>query len=131
MRREIRVFLIVCLVAFASAFVMQGVFQYMGAEKSVWGGNPGWQREIAFWNVGLIVILLAVLRLKDDRLALAVVRGCTVLFLLLGTNHLFAFFADPQAPFHWPPLALNYLGFLAGVRVLWRFGRVQQAAKLA
>lgn len=123
MRKEIRIFLIVCLFAFFSAFVVQGVFQYMGAEKSVWGGNAGWQREIAFWNVGLIVILLAVLRLKEDRPALAVVQGCTVLFLLLGTNHLAAFFVDPQAPFHWPPLVLNYLGFLAGARVLWRCGR--------
>jgi hypothetical protein len=37
---------------------------------------------------------------------------------LLGTNHLFAFIENPKAVFHWPPLVLNYVGLLFGVRVL-------------
>ena len=43
-----KIFLIICFVAFCSAFVVQTAFQFLGAERSVWGGNPGWQREIAF-----------------------------------------------------------------------------------
>ena len=118
MDRRMKIFLIICLVAFCSAFLVQTAFQYLGAERSVWGGNPGWQREIAFWNVGAAIIVFLTLRLRDPRLATAVATGCTVLFFLLGTNHLFAFVADPSAQFHWPPLVLNWIGVIFGVRVL-------------
>jgi hypothetical protein len=115
--RPTKIFLIICLVAFVVAFLVQTVFQFLGAEKSVWGGNPGWQREIAFWNVGLAIVVFLTLRLNEQRPAMAVAAGCTVLFLLLGTNHLFAFIADPKAEFHWPPLVFNYVGLVAGIRL--------------
>jgi hypothetical protein len=123
MRRDIRVFLIVCLAAFIASFVIQTLFQsVLGGEKSAWGGNPGWQREIAFWNVGMSLIVLQTLRLNDDRFAIAVTRGCTLLFLLLGVNHAFAFTQTPSAYFHWPPLILNAVGFAYGLKLLlaWR-----------
>lgn len=120
MDRLTRIFLIICLAAFVSSFIVQTAFQSLGAERSVWGGNPGWQREIAFWNVGAAIIVFLTLRLHDARLAIAVVSGCVMLFFLLGTNHLFAFIANPNAVFHWPPLVLNYVGLLFGVRVLLR-----------
>jgi hypothetical protein len=121
MDRRIRIFLIVCLIAFISSFVVQTAFQFLGSEKSVWGGNPGWQREIAFWNVGAAIIVFLTLRLREARLAIAVVTGCTVLFLLLGTNHLVAFISNPRAQFHWPPLVLNYVGLIFGAWVLLAF----------
>ena len=62
MDRRTRIFLIICLVAFCSSFVVQTAFQFLGAERSVWGGNPGWQREIAFWNVGAAIIVFLTLR---------------------------------------------------------------------
>src|ERR1043166_7367572 len=65
-----------CLVAFCSSSVVQTVFQFLGAEKSVWGGNAGGQREIAFWNVGCAVIVLRTVQLADSRLGLAVATGC-------------------------------------------------------
>ena len=51
-------------------------------------------------------------------LAMAVAMGCTVLFFLLGTNHLFAFMANPAAQFRWPPLVLNYIGLIFSARVI-------------
>ena len=118
MDRPVRVFLIICLVAFAAAFVAQTVFQVLGAQKSVWGGNAGWQREIAFWNVGAAVIVFLTIRLNEQRSALAVTTGCTVLFGLLGTNHLFALLVNPSAQFHWPPFILNYVGLAFGTHLL-------------
>ena len=118
MDRRTRIFLVISLLAFCSSFLVQTLFQFLAAEKSVWGGNPGWQREIAFWNAGLIVIIVLTLRANDARVAMAVAAGCTVLFFLLGTNHLFAFFDNPKAQFHWPPLVLNYIGMGAGARLL-------------
>ena len=118
MQRQTRVFLIICLAAFCSSFLVQTVFQFLGAERSVWGGNPGWQREIAFWNVGAATIVFCTLRAAEERFAWPVATGCTVLFLLLGTNHLFAFIVNPKAQFHWPPLILNYVGLFFGLRLL-------------
>ena len=118
MDRQAKIFLIICFAAFCSSFFVQAVFQFVGAERSVWGGNPGWQREIAFWNVAAAVIVILTLRLGDSRLAMAVAAGCTVLFLLLGINHLFAFIANLKAQFHWPPLVLNYIGLFFAVRLL-------------
>jgi len=83
MDRLTRIFLVICLVAFCSSFVVQTAFQFLGAERSVWGGNSGWQREIAFWNVGAAIIVFLTLRLGESRLAIVVVTGCTVLFFLL------------------------------------------------
>jgi len=66
------------------------------------------------------------LRLGESRLALVVATGCTVLFCLLGTNHLVAFIADPKAQFHWPPLVLNYIGLIFGLRLLVAFRKSKQ-----
>lgn len=115
---RLRVFLWVCLGSFVAAFVVQTVFQWLGAQRSHWGGNPGWQREIAFWNVAAALIAARALQLGQAELARAVAQGFTVLFLLLGTNHLFAAWAAPAAQFHWPPLVLNALGFVYGLLAL-------------
>jgi hypothetical protein len=119
--RRLRTFLVICLVSFAAAFVVQTVFQSLGAQRSHWGGNPGWQREIAFWNICAIVIAARAIQLDQAAFAVAVSQGFTALFLLLGTNHLFAFVAEPAAHFHWPPLVLNYVGVAFGVHTLLTF----------
>lgn len=123
MDRRTKAFLVVVLIAFCSSFIVQTAFQHLGADDSVWGGNPGWQREIAFWNVGVAVMVFFTLRLDDDRLAMPVTTGCTVLFYLLGINHLFAFLSNPSAQFHWPPLVLNGMGAVYGTVILLRQGK--------
>ena len=128
MDRRMKLFLIISLAAFCSSFVVQIAFQHLGAERSVWGGNSGWQREIAFWNVGAAIIVFLTLRLGDSRFAAAVATGCTVLFWLLVINHLFAFVTDPSAQFHWPPLVLNGIGAIFGTRVLLKRGQVFRQA---
>jgi hypothetical protein len=116
--RRLRIYLIVCLASFCAAFVVQTVFQYLGATRSHWGGNAGWQREIAFWNLFALVVVARALQLDQAPFSKAVAQGCVVLFFLLGTNHLFAFLAAPSASFHWPPLLLNYIGFAFGAHTL-------------
>ena len=117
--RRLSIYLKVCLVSFAAAFLVQTFFQTLGATRSHWGGNAGWQREIAFWNVFARVILAGTLYSEALALGLIAARACTVLFFLLGTNHLFAFLAEPGATFHWPPLVLNYAGFVFGMHTLF------------
>lgn len=119
MDTRVRVFLIVCFCAFVSSFVIQTVFQKIVAgDMSTWGFAPGWQREIASWNVGCALVALGSFRLKSNREALPIVLGFTVLFLLLGTNHAFALFQDPASKFHWPPFVANLVGLFFGVKTL-------------
>jgi hypothetical protein len=123
MTKNTRIFLLICLGAFCASFVVQTVFQsILGGSMSVWGGNAGWQREIAFWNVGVALIVVLLLRLNDQRAALTAVQGFTVLFLLLGLNHMQALFTNSGALFHWPPMALNLIGFFFGVKLLYNRG---------
>ena len=123
MPRRLRIFLLVCLGSFIAAFLVQTVFQSLGANRSYWGGNSGWQREIAFWNIFAVTVLAQVLRTNSAMFAQAVAQGCVVLFFLLGTNHLFAFISAPAASFHWPPLVLNYVGFAFGAHTLYTLRR--------
>ncbi|RCS59782.1 hypothetical protein DU000_03510 [Parvibium lacunae] len=117
-----RIFFIVCLIAFISSFIIQTVFQKIVAgNMSTWGGNPGWQREIAFWNVGCAIVSIAALRLKTTKDSILIVLGFTVLFLLLGTNHAFALFVDSVNKFHWPPFIANAVGAFFGLKTLILF----------
>jgi hypothetical protein len=117
--RRLRIYLVVCLFSFAAAFFVQTVFQTLGASRSQWGGNPGWQREIAFWNLFAVAVVGRAIQLKQATVGRAVAQACIVLFLLLGTNHLFAFLSSPSASFHWPPLVLNYVGVVFGLHTLF------------
>lgn len=129
--KRIRVFLIVCASAFGSSFVIQTIFQKIVAgDMSTWGGNPGWQREIALWNVGCAIVSLASLRQKTSSAAIPVVLGFTALFLCLGTNHLFALFLDPVSKFHWPPFIANYVGLFFGAKTLIQYftGKIHETA---
>lgn len=119
MPRRLRIYLIICLISFAAAFIVQTLFQSLGAQRSHWGGNAGWQREIAFWNICAIIIAARAIQLDQTAFGVAVSQGFTALFLLLGTNHLMAFMAEPAAQFHWPPLVLNYLGLWFGAHTLF------------
>jgi hypothetical protein len=119
MDTRVRVVLIVCFCAFVASFVIQTVFQKIVAgDMSTWGFAPGWQREIAFWNVGCAIVAIGSLRLKSTHDALPVVLGFTALFLLLGINHAFALFQDPASNFHWPPFVANLVGLFFGVKTL-------------
>ena len=123
MTKNARIYLLICLGAFGASFVVQTMFQrVLGGSMSVWGGNAGWQREIAFWNVGATVIVVQLLKLNNQRFTMAAIKGFTVLFLLLGLNHLHALFIDPAAQFHWPPMILNLLGFFFGAKLLYERG---------
>jgi hypothetical protein len=117
MHKNLKVFFIVCFCAFVASFIIQTVFQKsLAGDMSLWGSNPGWQREIAFWNVGCAIISLLQLKYSINRTAFPALLGFTILFILLGTNHLFAILIDPMTKFHWPPFIMNYVGVFFGVK---------------
>lgn len=114
------VYLLVVLLALGIAFIEQTVLPAFVSRRTVWGFAPGWQREIAFWNVGLGVVIGGMLWVGDPDSLRVVVAAVVVLTSLLGTNHLVAAVANRSAWLHRVGAAVNYLAVVAGVIVLLR-----------
>lgn len=114
------VYLLVVLLALVIAFIEQAFLPRVLSRGSDWGFTPGWQREIAFWNVGLAVVIVGVLWVGDPDSIRVVVTAVVVLTTLLGTNHLRAALANRSAWVHRVGAAVNYLAVVAGVIVLLR-----------
>ena len=115
-----RFYLAVVLIGLAIAFVEQAFLPRFVSRHTVWGLAPGWQREIAFWNLGLMVAIAASLWAGDPTSMRIVVASFVVLTALLGTNHLLAAVAHRAAWLHRVGAAVNYLAVIAGVALLWR-----------
>lgn len=89
MEKRCRAYLVFMALACSGALLWQALAPHLAAWSS-WGVSPGWQREIALWNVALVVAIAFGL-LCGGRAALALlVLQCTVLCLVLGLNHAFA-----------------------------------------
>lgn len=114
------VYLAMVLVGLGIAFVEQAFLQGFISRNTAWGLAPGWQREIAFWNVGLGVLIAAALWARDPACIRIVVTAIVVLTALLGTNHLLAALANPRAWLHRVGAIANYLAAGAGLVVWWR-----------
>ena len=55
--------------------------------NSAWGVAPGWQREIAFWDLAMYIVIARTLRAKDAVGGRTVAIALVVLQLLVATNH--------------------------------------------
>src|SRR5437667_1476139 len=54
---------------------------------SAWGVAPGWQREIAFWDLAMYMVIAGTLRASDAVAARTVATALVVLQFLVATNH--------------------------------------------
>ena len=54
---------------------------------SAWGVAPGWQREIAFWNLATYIVIARTLRANDAVGGRTVAIALVALQLLAATNH--------------------------------------------
>jgi KinB signaling pathway activation protein len=54
---------------------------------SAWGVAPGWQREIAFWDLAMYIVIARTLRANDAVGGRTVAIALVVLQLLVATNH--------------------------------------------
>ena len=107
----------VAIVMFLS-FLEHTLKPELPARASNWGLSPGWQREIGLWNVGMLVVIVAVLWNGDPNGIRAAVMGVVALTALLGTNHVFAMLADRRGWVHRVAAIMNYAGGVAGSAVL-------------
>ena len=63
-----------------------GLPAQLGA-ASAWGVAPGWQREIAFWDLAMYIVIARTLRAKDVVGGRTVAIALVMLQLLVATNH--------------------------------------------
>src|SRR2546428_3818585 len=54
---------------------------------SAWGVASGWQREIAFWDLAMYIVIARTLRANDAVAGRTVAIALVVLQLLVATNH--------------------------------------------
>jgi len=54
---------------------------------SAWGVAPGWQREIAFWDLAMYIVIARTLQTNDAVSGRTVAIALVVLQLLVATNH--------------------------------------------
>jgi hypothetical protein len=54
---------------------------------TAWGVAPGWQREIAFWDLAMYLVIARTLRANDAVGARTVAIALVALQLLVATNH--------------------------------------------
>src|SRR5215470_10005902 len=71
-----------------------GLPAQLGA-ASAWGVAPGWQREIAFWDLAMYIVIVRTLRANDAVGSRTVALALTALQLLVGTNHVAAAIQSP------------------------------------
>src|SRR5437867_11306334 len=63
-----------------------GLPSQLGA-ASAWGVAPGWQREIAFWDLAMYIVIARTLRANDAVGGRTVAIALVLLQLVVATNH--------------------------------------------
>jgi hypothetical protein len=99
------------LLGFVTATGLQILIPGVLASRTSWGFAPGWQREIALWNIAIIVLIL-VLRSSLPSADVTILPVLALLSLMLGTNHLIAGIKAPGKTGHWAGVAGNFLGVI-------------------
>ena len=91
MNKFLRLLFVLVIIAMLGASILQIFFpSYMGSHSG-YGISAGWQREIGFWNLAVLMILVAV-NVRYDWFYLRVVLGALIVGGLgIGTNHLLAY----------------------------------------
>jgi hypothetical protein len=97
------------LAGFVVATILQTLLQKQLASKTSWGFAPGWQREIALWNIGITALVLS-LRTAFPAPDAAILPALAWLSLLLGANHLISAIKEPKKIGHWAGVGGNFLG---------------------
>ncbi len=104
---------------FALCFIAQAFAPREVAAASVWGFAPGWQREIAFFDLTIAVLAFSALRMDDARFGRSVTLAIVVLMALVGTNHLATVRFGTSSWLHEIFIGVNYAGVALGGAALF------------
>jgi len=93
---------------------------------SAWGIAPGWQREIAFWDLAMYLVIVGMLRTNNAAGGRTVGVALVVLQLLVATNHAVAAI-QTHAALNTIMSVVNYGCVVFGVLALTLEGRSPRA----
>lgn len=99
----------------------QGFAPRATAEASAWGVAPGWQREIAFFDLAMALLAILALRSRDIRFQRGVTFALVILTALVGTNHLVTVLSGKSGLVHEVFSVVNYVLVLFGLAALMRW----------
>lgn len=109
---QIKTFLLLWLVGSLIAFVMHFFFPIIISGLSFSDNSMSWQREIALWNLSIIIIIIYALIKDNIKTYESLVIALTIISFLLGTNHLITLLVNKLS------ISLNLLGLLANYIIL-------------
>lgn len=92
--KHLMFYLTFMFIACCGALIWQIFFPELAERFSVWGIAYGWQREIALWNVGLIVSIAYTLLKRKKEFMIILTLQSTLLCWGLGVNHLVTLFSN-------------------------------------
>ena len=88
--------------------------------RTPWGTAPGWQREIAIWDLTMYILIVRTLRNADAVAARLLVTAVVVLNLLVAANHFAAVMHGSGASLNAIAGAINIGSGTFGLVALWR-----------
>ncbi len=97
MSEFLKIIFIIAIIAMTGAAIMQIFIPNYDAKRTGFGLAPGWQREIGFWNIAMIVILVGALLSGNRNTVRIVSYGAFALGFLLGTNHLIGYISTRKS----------------------------------
>lgn len=88
--------------------------------RTPWGAAPGWQREIAFWNVSMYIVIVGTIRRAEATSGRLLVIALVVLNFLVAVNHFAAVMRGSGALLNAVAGALNLGIGSIGLVSLWK-----------
>ena len=120
----LRVLFIILSIAISGAALLQ-IFapEYMG-EHSAYGISTGWQREIGFWNIAVLVILITAYRNYNWTYLKSILLALILGGIGIGSNH-FVHYLNMHQMVNLIGAVENYLLVLAWI-IGWRIEERRQ-----
>lgn len=88
MNKLLKIFLYLWLIGACIGFIFHFFIPNIASDLSLWNSSKGWQREIALWNMGIILAIIYSFMKNDDLIFRFMIVSLTSLSFILGTNHI-------------------------------------------
>jgi len=114
----IKIFLFLWVMGAMTSFILHLFFYNIVSEFSLWNVSIGWQREIAFWNLSTVLVIVFVLIYNRYDL-LNMVKVLSLFSFVLGANHLITqLIADQLGKIHIMGSILNFGMVIFGIYLI-------------
>jgi hypothetical protein len=118
--RLVRAYLLLLAILTALSCLGLLVLPYELGAMTSWGAAPGWQREIAFWNLTMYIVIVRTLRSTDAVTSRLLVSALVVLNFLVAGNHFATLLRGSHALLNTVAGAVNAGSGTFGLVALWQ-----------